>query len=239
MLGVDTSDGLKYIACTMARHVLEVNAASVVLVGSFNPTIFQPQWFVRQNLLPPEEGEKAEVKVISPEVCQFETERFIIQVTRDRFAAISQPDANPAPLRDLVAGTFFTLEHTPLKALGLNREMHFAMPSEEAWNQVGDRLVPKECWNEILPGHVGMCSLLVRGEVPGFSDPKQEITRLNVRVEPSARVKLGVFIQTNENFDVPKDGPSDYLRERIHTRWEGAYNYAAEIAEHILAWATK
>jgi hypothetical protein len=239
MLGVDTSDGLKYIACTMARHVLEVNMASVVLVGSFNPTIFQPQWFVKQNLLPLEEGDKAEVKVISPQICQFETERFIIQVTTDRFAAISKPDANPAPLRDLVAGTFFTLEHTPLKALGLNRDMHFAMPSEEAWNQVGDRLVPKEGWKGILPGKVGMRSLWVQGEVPGFSDPKQETTKLTVKVEPSGRVKFGVFIQANENFDVPKDGPSDYLRERIRTRWEGAYNYAAEIADYILAWATE
>ena len=109
----------------MARHVLEVNSASVVLAGSFNPTIFQPQWFVRQNLLPAEECEKAEIKIIAPQVCEFHTERFVIQVTTERFAVLSKPDANPAPIRDLVAGTFFTLEHTPLKALGLNRDMHF------------------------------------------------------------------------------------------------------------------
>lgn len=239
MLGVATSDRLKYIACTMAPHVLEVNSASVVLTGSFNPAIFQPQWFVRQNLLPPEEGEKAEIKVITPQICQFETERFIIQVTMDRFAALSKPDANPAPLRDLVAGTFFTLEHTPLKSLGLNRDMHFSLPSEAAWNQVGDTLVPKEVWTEILPGRVGMRSLLLQGEIPGFVDPKQEATRLTVRVEPSARVKFGVYIQTNEHFDAPKDVVGDYLVERIRTRWEGAYNYAAEIADYVLAWASK
>jgi hypothetical protein len=223
----------------MARPVLEVNGASVVLTGSFNPAIFQPQWFVRQNLLPAEEGEKAEIKVITPQVTEFQTERFIIQVTMDRFAAVSKPDANPAPLRDLVAGTFFTLEHTPLKALGLNRDMHFAMPSEEEWNQVGDRLVPKDVWTGILRGRVGMRSLLIQAEVPGFADTKQEETRLSVKIEPSQRVKFGVFFQVNEHFQAPKDGDHNYLMERIRTRWEGADNYAAEIADYILAWASK
>ena len=58
--GVEISDILKYIAFTMARHVLEVNGTSVALTGSFNPTIFQPQWFARQNLLPAEESAKSE-----------------------------------------------------------------------------------------------------------------------------------------------------------------------------------
>ena len=223
----------------MARHVLEVNSASIVLAGSFNPAIFQPQWFVRQNLLPAEEGEKAEIRVITPQIAEFQTERLIIQVTPERFAAVSKPDANPAPLRDLVAGTFFTLEHTPLKALGLNRDMHFAMPSEEAWNQVGDRLVPKDVWKEILRGRIGMRSLLIQAEVPGFSDPSQEGTRLTVRVEPSAKVKFGVYFQTNEHHEESKNSASDNITERIRTRWEDAYNYAAEIADYILSWATK
>lgn len=226
---------MKYIAFTMARHVLEVNAASVVLTGSFNPTIFQPQWFARQNLLPAEECEKADIKVIAPQVCEFHTERFIIQVTTGRFAVLSKPDANPAPIRDLVAGTFFTLEHTPLKALGLNRDMHFALPSEEVWHQVGDTLAPKDVWKGILRGRIGMRSLLVQSEVPDFPDAKQELTRLWVRIEPSLSVKFGLYIQTNEQFEAPKDEASGYLMERIRSRWEGAYNYAAEVADYIIS----
>jgi hypothetical protein len=80
----------------MAQRIPEVNSVSIVLVGTFNPSIFQPQWFVRQNLLPQEEGNKADVKIIAPQVCQFETERFVIQVTANRFSATSKPDANPS-----------------------------------------------------------------------------------------------------------------------------------------------
>jgi hypothetical protein len=234
MFGVETCDILKYIAFTMARHVLQVNSASVVLTGSFNPAIFQPEWFVRQNLLPAEECEKAEIKIIAPQVCEFQTERFVIQVTTERFAVLSKPDANPAPIRDLVAGTFFTLEHTPLKALGLNRDMDFALPSEEAWHQVGDTLAPKDIWKKILQGRIGMRSLLVQSEVPNFPDATQDSTRLWVRIEPSVRVKYGLYIQTNEHFVAPKGEESRYLMEPIRSRWEGAYNYAAEVADCII-----
>jgi hypothetical protein len=117
--------------------------------------------------------------------------------------------------------------------------MHFALPSEEAWNRVGDRLVPKEIWKEILQGHTGMRSLLLQAEVPGFPDPSQEATRLTVRVEPSAKVKFGVYFQTNEHHEAPKTGASDYLTERLRTRWESAYNYATKIADSVLSWATK
>ena len=220
----------------MARHVLEVNSASIVLTGSFNPAIFQPEWFVRQNLMPAQEGEKAEIKVIAPQVCEFHTERFIIQVTGERFAAFSKPAANPAPLRDLVAGTFFILEHTPLKALGLNRDMHFALPSssEDLWNRVGDTVAPKEIWRKVLHGHIGLRTLLLQAEIPDYPDKTQQQQRLNVRLEPSGSVKFGIFIQTNEHHEAPKESPSGYLIDRIRKRWEGAYSYAAEIADYIL-----
>ena len=56
-----------------------------------------------------------------------------------------------------------------------------------------------------------------------------------VRVEPSTRVEFGLYIQINEHFEAPKNAPPDYLTERIRTRWEGAYNYAAEVANYVLS----
>jgi len=222
----------------MSGRVPEVSGASVVLVGSFNPTIFQPQWFVRQNLLSHPEGDAAEIKILAPQVCDFETERFRIQVTTDRFAALSKPDANPSPLRDLVLGTFFILEYTPLTALGLNRDMHFGMPSEEAWNQIGDKLAPKEGWKGILKGRPGMRTLSIQAEIPDFPDAP-EGTKLTVKVEPSLKVKFGVYFQTNENYNAPRTDAMKFFMERIRSRWDGAYKYAAEIADHIIDWGSE
>ena|ERR1700730_3679684 len=120
----------------MTQRVPEINGVSVVLIGSFNPTIFQPEWFARQNLLPQTEVEAEKISVLAPQVCDFNTERFHVQVTPERFIALSNPAANPAPVRDLVLGTFYVLEHTPIQALGLNRQMHFPLQSEQLWHHV-------------------------------------------------------------------------------------------------------
>ena len=130
----------------MPEPALESTTASIVLLGAFNPRIFQPEWFSRQHLLPQSEVDAANIQIIHQQVAQFDTERFVFQVTDDRLVAATKPSTVSGPLRDLVAGTFYVLEHTPVQAIGLNRQMHFAMPSEEAWHQLGDRLAPKEAW---------------------------------------------------------------------------------------------
>src|SRR5437899_2220983 len=104
----------------MSPRAVETGGSIIVFVGSFNPAIFQPSWFVRHNLMPAGEADKADVKMIHPQVCHFETERFVVQVTGERFLAGTKPSTHWAPLRDLVLGTFFLLEHTPVTAMGLN-----------------------------------------------------------------------------------------------------------------------
>jgi hypothetical protein len=52
----------------------------------------------------------------------------------ERFAAHgAQGPSNSNLIRDLVLGTFQLLRHTPIKAMGVNREAVFAMESEEEW----------------------------------------------------------------------------------------------------------
>jgi hypothetical protein len=225
----------------MAHRIPDVNGAAIVLTGSFNPAIFQPAWFAQQNLLPQTEADTAEVKAIIPQFCHFETGRFHIQVTNDRFAAIAKPDANPAPLKDLVLGTFYILEHTPLTALGLNRFMHFSMQKGEDWHRVGDKLAPKDGWRGIMKGHVGLRSLVIQNEWDPAEGPTAlpEGATLTIKVEPSSQVNYGVYFETNENHPGPKTDSLRFLTEVIRTRWEESYNYAHDVADRILSWAAK
>ncbi len=163
----------------------------VVLLGSFNPAIFQPEWFVRQNLLTAEEveGPNTKVNVVHAQVAQFETESFAVQVTTERFLATSKPNTPGVLLRDLVVGAFSVLEHTPVTAMGINRTMHFRMPSEAAWHQLGDRLAPKDAWRDILGNEVGGNQPgMLTFEVLASRNDKPEIP-LRVKVQPSAKVK--------------------------------------------------
>jgi hypothetical protein len=223
----------------MTRWVPEINGAAIVLLGSFNPTILQPEWFVRQNLLPQTEVEKATIKIISPQVCDFETARFQVQVTQQRFAVISKADANPAPLQDIVCGTFYILEHTPVTALGLNRQMHFQLKTEKDWHNFGDQLAPKEGWGKVLPGRPGMLNLSIQAAMGGPDAPKGG-PAITVKVQPSVQVKqFGVYFEVNENYPDSKPEALKNFMEIIKGRWEESYNYAAEIADGILSWTSR
>jgi hypothetical protein len=216
----------------MPDLIPEISGSTVVLVGSFNPKIFQPEWFARQKLLSQAEADAAEIKIIVPQISHFETENFIIQVTDDRFLAATKPNANPAPLRDLVQGAFFILEHTPVTAMGLNYQMHFATGSEQNWHQIGDRLAPKEPWSEVLEGRPGMLSLTILTQK---DKPKGSLFR--VKVEPSVVVKLGVYFETNEHYPAPENEPLKSLMSILGDRWEEAQTYASRVVNHIFSWA--
>jgi hypothetical protein len=203
-----------------------------VLLGSFNPKIFQPDWFARQDLLPHAETDEADVKIIAPQICHFETERFTVQVTQQRFLVLSKPNTNPAPLRDIVQGTFYILEHTPVDAMGLNQHMHFAMKSEEDWHQIGDRLAPKDGWREVLEGRPGLLSLTVQTQ-----REKPTGTLFNVKVEPSTQIKFGVYFESNEHYPASEPERLKGLMEILAGRWEESQIYASKIVDHILTWA--
>lgn len=222
----------------MSDQTPQISSSSIVLAGSFNPRIFQPEWFARQGLMSKEQVEAAEIRVIVPEVAHFETEQVVIQVTQERFIASSNPNANAVPLRDLVQGTFFILEHTPITAMGLNRHMHFPLESEEMWHQVGDKLAPKDPWNDILEGSAGMQSLFIttaRGTNPGgWHEKEHPGSKYTVRIEPSTRIKFGVYFETNEHYPAPKDEPLNALMGILSGRWEESQTHALRIANHIL-----
>jgi hypothetical protein len=221
----------------------ETAGSSIVLVGSFNPAIFQPSWFARQNLITTAEAEASDVKIIHPEICHFETEAFVVHVTKQRFMASTKPNTHWVLLRDLVLGTFYILEHTPVTALGMNRQMHFRVADEAAWHRLGDRLAPKEAWNEVLGGRPGLLTVEIladRRNVDEHEAAPAEAVKIRVKVQPSVRVTpYGAFFETNEHYPAPEADGLRSLLATLQERWEGSQEYANYIADHILDWASR
>lgn len=213
----------------------------IVLLGSFNPAIFQPLWLAQNGLLREEEAKAAEVRVISPEVTVFSTPWMGVEVTSNRFAARANDGGHALPLRDLVIGTFRLLEHTPITAMGLNRLSHYKMPNREQWDKVGDTLAPKEHWSQILAGKVGMRSLTVEAQ-----RPESSAKFVRVKVEPSLKVEFGLFIEVNEHFVVDTEEAKDGLvavvkstavaaTNLIRDQWESNQGFALKVMQHILS----
>jgi len=179
------------------QPAIEIEGVSIVLLGDFNPKIFQPAWFAAQELIRKEEAESAEIEVVHPEVVVFSLDWLRIQVTRNRWISEAQAP-HYEPLRDLILGTFRLLRHTPIRKMGLNRDIHFKMPTEDDWNALGDRLAPKEPWKNIL-------------DKPGMRRLEMEEKRsddfmghIRIRIEPSVRIHPGVLVSVNDHYSLPE-----------------------------------
>jgi hypothetical protein len=211
------------------QHKPQVEAASIVMVGSFNPAIFQPAWLSKQQLIRPEEADDAKIALIQAEAAAFSTEWFQLQVLPDRFQLSCTDPRQYGPLRDLAIAIFAILPHTPVKALGLNRHFHFEMPTLESWHAVGHCLAPKEPW-ELVLDNPGMRSITMEGQRPGTTGGL-----VKVRVEPSIQVKPGVFVEVNEEFRVTEgDEGARWAGQRTADHWDTMLAFAEVVAEHLL-----
>lgn len=125
------------------------DGVSIVLLGSFNPGIFHPAWFQKEELLPEIEAEAAKIEVISNDIAIFTVAWLRIEAIGDRFVAKTMDESKFGPLRDLVVGMFRLLEQTPITTIGMNREISFELSSDEQWHAVGHALAPKPIWEKV------------------------------------------------------------------------------------------
>lgn len=173
-----------------------IEGMSVVLVGDFNPKIFQPVWFAAQEppLIPKLEAEAATIEIIHADVAIFNVEWFRLQVTRDRFHISTPQESRYEFLRDLVLGTFQLLQHTPVSAMGINKDAHWRVESEEVWHEFGHRFAPKDIWDGVLE-KPGLMSLTVQGV---RTDGREG--SVNVKVEPSRQIHPGILFNVNDHY---------------------------------------
>ena len=175
------------------EHSPEAEQWSVVVVGSFNPAIFHPAWFLERGLISSEIYDESEVVVVRPEVSEMNLGPFEFQCARGRLQVMINEPTEHAPLLDLILGVLTLLPETPVWAAGMNHQRHFKAANEDRWNALGDALVPKEPWQDVL-NSPGMRALSMIGkrddEFHGY---------IAAQVEPSVLIRPGVFVAVNDH----------------------------------------
>jgi hypothetical protein len=204
----------------------------VVAVGSFNPAIFHPQWFVRHGLIREQEGADAKLHVTHNEAAIFSTSWFLLQSTKDQFVLASEDPTKTLPLRDLAMSTFALLEHTPIRAYGFNRYAHFKMESEAAWHELGHFLAPKLAWEGVLE-KPGLRSLVIQGTRAGLAADV-----VFIHVEPSLKINPGVFVHVNPHrgFEVDKLPAADGMarfQKALNNDWNTFMGYFDEVTTKL------
>jgi hypothetical protein len=183
----------------------ERQSLSIVVLGDFNPAIFHPLWFSANGLVPEEETNDADEFIIQKQIAIFSIGKIQLQVDESRLGLTTVESPQGPILRDLALGTLSILEHTPLKAIGLNLDMAFAIETEHAWHAFGDRLVPKNDWAQILE-KPGMQQVVVEGM---RSDCNAD--RVHIRVQPSSHCR--VLVAVNQHYQLETAERVD-VRER-------------------------
>ncbi len=228
----------------------EISEVSIVLLGNFNPAILTPAWFALQDFLPRSAADNAELQIAHPQILSFSTEWLQLQVTPDHFHAATQSAPN-IRVRDFVVRVFREqLCHTPISAIGINRNVHFRAASSAARDRAGRILAPPEAWGEVagklgLDGeHGGMVSLTMSQTRPEGRPPGGQI---NVKVEPSVRIndrRLGVYVGVNDHYaiggsaaDADPDARAELLRF-VEDGFDSSIRRADEIIDHVMSLVT-
>ena len=114
----------------------------------FNLAIFTPPWFARHEILPRAVVEYADIQVAHRHLVAFSTEWLQFRATYDRFCSRTQQDLHVG-ICDLVVRVFKELlSHSPVKALGVNRGIHFRALGATASDRTARLLAPVGPWGE-------------------------------------------------------------------------------------------
>jgi hypothetical protein len=219
------------------RITPEISGASVVLLGHFNPLIFRVDWFAARDIISRQEADDARIEILHEDVSIFHLSSIDLSVQQNRFAAaiVREP---LAPLADLVANCFKRLRDTPIRQMGINRLMHFSLQSEEKWHKLGDTLAPKTCWGKFIQGKRG----LRKGGLQSLTMEKSMRDDgyqgyLRVLVQPSSKVRNGIFIEVNDHYDLETDrdpiDAEDAVRV-LESEWNVSVKRSEDIGDHLV-----
>jgi len=205
------------------------DVGTVVVTGSLNPPAVQPWWLAHLGLISPGDAENARIEGVSPEFSVFELSWVRIEILRERFAATaSSIEADKLRLRDLVCGIFFALPHTPVAALGMNRIVHYEMPSPDSFHQIGHTLAPKDFWRHHVK-EPGLKSLAILGLRP--DDQPGEI---NIQVRPVLGQTNVIEVSYNSHFQFPAKGLGKDVAPVLLRGLEAALKEGAAIAKSLI-----
>jgi hypothetical protein len=200
------------------------------------------------------EYDAANVEIVSSGLTIIQADWLRLQAATDFFNVSTIDPKEFGRTRDAAIGILQELNSIPISVMGINREVHFHAKTESQWHAIGDALAPKSPWEDVMaaPGLLDLTILGYRNDA--------QAGRVQAQVQPSARVKQGVFISHNDHYDLKKlDSPPDRLSaieaiqqapevdiakvliaiEILNDEWENSMERADAIIENIAQLASQ
>gem|GEM_PF-4287306 len=164
----------------------------MVLLGRFNPRIFQPMWFEARGLLADVDVEP-ESLVLTDGFVAFQTPVISVLCAQDRCQfAMTSLTPTPDLIRDVVLGTFAILSETPVWEIGINHAAQ--IPAQvRRWDEIVAQFGDPQKALELLPGQ---SLLTIELRAPRDDELAGELT---LRLQPSMRLEGGIWFSVNDH----------------------------------------
>lgn len=224
-----------------------LQTVSVVIIGNFNPVIFQPKWFSANAIISESDADSAQIEVVHSQLTSFSLGWLLLRVESGRFVAeVNQPPY--IGLQDFVLKTFRdALSHTPCRQVGLNLRTRVSMATYEQRDKIGRTIAPIEpwCkWGELMdhvppddPDHGGVLSQRMR--IPRLAEQGELNGRIEVTIEPTQDVLRGISVLVNSHFEIGEDSGdvagAEPIMGAIERNFDAAISTGDEITSHIIS----
>ena len=228
------------------RITPQVSQVAIIAVGHFNPLILRPDWLREKEIVVGNDSEQLVIEVMHAQLVVLSFPWGRLTCDHNQFTVASERE--PAvTAHDLFVNCFQTLPETPVRALGINREIHFPAGSGEKLHHMGDVLAPKEFWGALLTdGQTragGLRSLVMEQSIVGKNVKRRcdgRAGHVQFKVEPSLRkdVPNGVYSHINDHFDLAIDDvPSDGRRaaELVSEVWKASMDQAEHWFDQLMS----
>lgn len=203
---------------------LHSETRSIVVNGSFTPSMFQPAWFASRGLIGKEEADSAVVEVIIPDFCQLTIGGFEFLCNRNRLQVLTRKSPYFLPLADLVSQIFQLCPETPVRNMGLNTSFIFDMQNADNYYGIGNEIAKLNRWNRILPD-----SRLQNISIEGKVDDNNCQTFLRISPSNVERLSFGVEFAINNHF-VLNGGNGDAVVKHIRQYSDDYMRKSKELA---------
>jgi hypothetical protein len=217
----------------MLNDYLQIRTLSIVFLGDFNPVIFHPSWLADKKLIREQESLDAKIELIHSELSRIDLGWVSLEVQRTRFEIRTSQLPYYEPTRDLCVSIFEILKETPIKGLGINHIMHYALKSQEDYYRFGNVLVPLEKWNGFLND-----ARLLQLEIHEKDRQDKQNGYYRIKIQPSEqklKTPYGISININDHFSLKEGDPGrrGEILDILRKNWKKSFDRANSVTEEI------
>jgi hypothetical protein len=203
--------------------------ASIVALGRFNPAIFQPDWFLANELLPEAEVEAAVTGTagktfVTNDVTSVQFNSLRLDVQQERWSITTTRLDWKKDLGPIAASIFKLLHHTPIHTAGFNHSVHRELVGgEPSARRALRKWVPVEPLAEIVgqPVHIG-----------GAVRSDWEQYRVTFILDSSVKLRGGVFV--GQNYERKEVDGAGAFRKLLDSDWIKVIKRADDLIATVL-----